>query len=612
MEASPLNSLRVAIYARVSTEEQKEGQTIDSQVAELERYAREKGWQVVGVYKDEGWSGSLLARPNLDRLRDDASKGLLNAVLINDVDRLARDVTHLGVIKRDLERHGQQVIFRKLPAENSPTHNLLVNILGSFAEFEREMIADRTRRGRRHKVEVRKEFLGSIPPYGFRYVRKDPVSGQGGFLEVNSEEAAVVRQIYRWVDEEGISARKVLERLKRLEIPARKGAIWAKSSVLRVLRSEVYAGAWYYCKYEACVPRGRVKTPRYQKTAKTSRRLRPRTEWLPLQLARGLRIIKRDQWERVQRQVDRNFAFSPRNERHQYLLKGLLRCGACGARLAGQPCHGKFYYRCMARCKRTPSIQEEQLNQVVWQVVGDAMQNPDLIANQLAKLKSNTTTPVASTEAADLEIGRAMEQLQKEEARIIDAYRLGIISPAQLANELEKLQARMKHMKAAKARSSAAKSGPSMEALRRSIEEYCRLVVPRLQRLSFGGRQLFLRALIQEIVFDGGAVRIKGALPVSTNGEAAHSGCSVEHDEETDGNITTMQIGSRGRNGALFSAASEPSLDELGRNVPDENFDEFGNLLPHRTTEPVPFELEKAIVRIQIVRRRDEAGRFVA
>lgn len=148
-----------------------------------------------------------LARPALDRLRDDASKGIFDAVLINDVDRLARDVAHLGVIKRDLERLGVQVIFCRLPAEKSPTHNLMVNILGSFAEFERELIADRTRRGKRHKVEARKQFLGSIAPYGFRYTRKDRTANNEGILEINYEEAAVVRQIYSWVDHEALSAR---------------------------------------------------------------------------------------------------------------------------------------------------------------------------------------------------------------------------------------------------------------------------------------------------------------------------------------------------------------------------------------------------------------------
>ena len=215
---------------------------------------------------------------------------MFDAVLINDVDRLARDVTHLGVIKRDLSRHGVLVIFRKLPAENSPTNNLMVNILGSFAEFERELIADRTRRGRRYKVEVRKQFLGTIAPYGFRYLRKDRAANKEGCLKIVPEEAAIVRQMYSWIDQEGLSARQVLARLNTMRIRPRKGEPhWAKSSVCRILRSEVYAGVWYYNKFESCEPRSPVRTTKYKKSVKSSMRLRPRAEWLPLPLPEELR-----------------------------------------------------------------------------------------------------------------------------------------------------------------------------------------------------------------------------------------------------------------------------------------------------------------------------------
>src|ERR1700730_2478927 len=205
--------LRLAIYARVSTEEQRDGQTIDSQISELERFSREKCWLIAAIYKDEGWSGGVMERPELDRLRDDAQKGVFEAVLINDVDRLARDVAHLGVIKRDLERKGIKVIFRKLPSDASPTNNLMVNILGSFAEFERELISDRTRRGRRHKVEVRKQYLGSNTSYGYRYITKDRLAGTEGTLEVIREEATVLVEMFGWVDQDGLSARRVLVRL---------------------------------------------------------------------------------------------------------------------------------------------------------------------------------------------------------------------------------------------------------------------------------------------------------------------------------------------------------------------------------------------------------------
>ena len=255
MPEIPEAALRLAIYARVSTEEQREGLNIDSQVAELERFSRDRAWPIIGIYKDEGWSGGMMERPALDRLRDDAQGGKFDAVLINDVDRLARDVAHLGVIKRDLERKGIKVIFRKLPTDTSPTSNLMVNILGSFAEFERELISDRTRRGRRYKVEVRKQYLGCNSSYGFRYTPKDRLAGKEGILEVVPDEAEVVRQMFEWVDQEGFSSRRVLRRLNDRGIRPRNGApTWGRSSVLRILRNEMYAGVWHYNKHQGCEP----------------------------------------------------------------------------------------------------------------------------------------------------------------------------------------------------------------------------------------------------------------------------------------------------------------------------------------------------------------------
>src|SRR6266481_3147021 len=213
-------ALRLAIYARVSTEEQREGQTIDSQISELERFSREKGWPIVEIYKDEGWSGGVMERPELDRLRDDAQRGLFEAVLVNDVDRLARDVAHLGVIKRDLERRGVKVIFRKLPSDTSPTYNLMVNILGSFAEFERELIADRMRRGRRHKVEVRRQYVGCIAPYGYRYEARSSSNGREAKIEIVPEEAVIVKEIYECALT-GLSVKKIAKRLDDLGVPTR-------------------------------------------------------------------------------------------------------------------------------------------------------------------------------------------------------------------------------------------------------------------------------------------------------------------------------------------------------------------------------------------------------
>ncbi len=506
--------LRLAIYARVSTEEQREGQTIDSQISELERFARDKGWLIAGTYKDEGWSGGVMERPELDRLRDDAQKGLFDAVLINDVDRLARDVAHLGVIKRDLERKGVRVIFRKLPSDASPTNNLMVNILGSFAEFERELISDRTRRGRRHKVEVRKQYLGSNTSYGYHYTLMDRIAKREGILEVAPQEANVVQQMFEWVDREGLSARRVLHRLNDLKIPPKKGAAqWAKSSVLRILHCETYAGIWHYNKFQGCEPRNPTSSPRYRKRAKCSIRQRPKSEWLPLELPEPLRIVPRDRWDRVQRQLSQNIAFSPRNEKHAYLLKGLLRCGACGARYVGDPGKGKFYYRCISRCKRLPSVREEVLNEAVKQAVSKVMLDPAVLLEPLRKLDHAAEHDKERRHAAEDDIPKETKQLDIEEQRILDAYRTGVISPVQLGQQLEKVKGRRAGIELRRAEVEREKEIP-VEQVENAVVDYCGVAARNLESFTGDEWREFLRTLIRTIIFHGDHIRIQGQIPI--------------------------------------------------------------------------------------------------
>ena len=507
-------ALRLAIYARVSTDEQREGQTIDSQVSEVERFARDKGWPITGIYKDEGWSGGIMERPELDRLRDDAQKGVFDAVLINDVDRLARDVAHLGVIRRDLERRGIKVIFRKLPSDTSPTSNLMVNILGSFAEFERELIADRTRRGRRHKVEVRKQYLGSNTAYGYRYIPKDRAAGKEGVLEIIPEEASVVRQMFEWVDQEGLSAKRVLGRLNQLKInPKKAGPQWAKSSVLRILRNEMYAGTWYYNKFQCCEPRNPGASARYRKRAKCSVRQRPKGEWLPVELPESLEIVPHDRWERVQRQLTQNIAFSPRNEKHAYLLKGLVRCGGCGRPYVGEPCHGKFYYRCIARCKKVRTVREEALSDVVKEAVRRIILTPNVILEPLHKLEAAEASNKARQDELAREIENQAKAIDAEEQRLLEAYRMVIISPAQLGQQMEKLKARRAALDLQRTEARPDNTIPP-EQIETAVKDYCGEAARNLASFTRNQWREFLRTIIETVVFCGDTITVRGRIPL--------------------------------------------------------------------------------------------------
>lgn len=507
--------MRLAIYARVSTEEQREGQTIDSQIAELERFAREQAWVVIGVYKDEGWSGGIMARPDLDRLRDDARARLFEAVLINDVDRLARDVSHLGIIKRDLEKQGLRVIFRKLPSEASPTYNLMVNVLGSFAEFERELIADRTRRGRRHKVEVRKLYLGCNTAYGYRYIPKNRLSGEEGYLELDPVRAVAVRRMFEWVDVEGLSSRQVLARLKDQSVPPQKGRRWGRSTVLRILHNEMYAGVWHYNKLQSCEPSVPKVQSKYRRAIKSSRRKRPREEWLAVELPTSLILVTRDRWQRVQERLQRNRSFNPGHEKHFYLLKGLVQCGGCGSRYVGDPCHRKFYYRCHNRCGRQPSISERILDEAVVTATEHVIQNPSLVMEQIERLNKRDPAEEANrrTELSETEV--ELKRVETEEARLLEAYRFEIITAVQLGAEMAKLRIRGTAAQTRQAQLLAIPAPVPVEPIRKSVQEYCEEAGERFRDLRPGQLREFLRTVIKTVIFEGAQIRIQGHLPAA-------------------------------------------------------------------------------------------------
>ena len=510
------NKIRVALYCRVSTEEQRQGQTIESQVKELEHFAASQSWVIVGTYKDEGWTGSILARPELDRLRDDASNARFDSVLVNDVDRLARDVAHVRVLKRDFERKGVKLIFRKIPGEESPTQNLLVNVLGSFAEFERELIADRTRRGKRYKVEVRKQYVGAIAPYGLRYIRKKIGADEGGQLQLEVNEAAVVRMIYRCVDEERLSARAVVRRLNESGLQSRKaGGPWQKSTVLRILRSEVYAGIWHYNKHQKCEPLRSASRHKYRKSTKSSNRLRPKSEWLPVSLPDELRIIDPAQWQRVQEKLNANGTFSSRNAKHFYLLSSLVRCGGCKASYVGEPSHGRFSYRCSKRCKTYPSIRENLLNDAVWNAVADALRDPAVMLKAVKAVSEKKPKEPSTSE--QLVAKDSLTQIQNEESRILQAYRREILSQEQLARELAALKTRKALVES---RGKIAEGSNSERTrIRRPVEEYCRIASERLTNLTPADRRRVIRLIVQNVIFEGNTVRIAGVLPIAPHDE---------------------------------------------------------------------------------------------
>ena len=217
--------MNVAIYARVSTERQEREQTIASQVAVLAAWVQQQGYELREEhrYLDEGYSGAYLDRPGLDRLRDAAQEGVLDLLAVLSPDRLARTDAYQVLLLEELRRAGCRVVFLQHPISDDPNDQLLLQIQGAIAEYERAVMEERFRRGKLHRARAG-QYLGSNPPYGYRYVPKR--DGIPGHLVIDEAEAELVRQVYRWLIDEGLTGRQIVRRLNASPWRPRSGRLW--------------------------------------------------------------------------------------------------------------------------------------------------------------------------------------------------------------------------------------------------------------------------------------------------------------------------------------------------------------------------------------------------
>ena len=219
-----MGRIGVALYARVSSDGQARGNTVASQLAALhERIAADNA--EVGpdhAYVDEGRSGATLARPALERLRDAVAGGEIDRVYVHAPDRLARRYAYQVLLIEEFRRAGVEVVFLNRPIGGSAEDDLLLQVQGVIAEYERARILERSRRGRRHAARSGAISAMCGAPYGYRYLGRYAGGGTAQY-EVLEDEARVVRQLFAWIGIERISLREACRRLRALGHRTRTG-----------------------------------------------------------------------------------------------------------------------------------------------------------------------------------------------------------------------------------------------------------------------------------------------------------------------------------------------------------------------------------------------------
>jgi len=416
--------MEAAIYVRVSTAAQEEdGTSLDTQEAACRKYATERGWSVNDAYVyREQFSGYTRERPLLSQLRAALRGKEVDAVIIYAIDRLSRNQTDLAILVDEMQKTGNLLACVTEQFEDSAIGKFIMTARAFAAELEREKIRERTQRGRREAAKRGKLPGGGHNLYGYHYIKGE------GRREIDPETAPVVQEIFRLYVEEGLSLWNLALRLTEMGIPTPTGnKQWRQATLSIILRNTVYIGEEYAFK----TVRVAAKKRRNPQTERGSAQRRPREEWIPIPGATP-RLISNDVFQRAQDRLKHNLAFSQRNTKYDYLLRGRIRCGKCGYIYSGKTrvhnCKNgavSLYrgYVCRSEVNRystcdAPQVSVEAVDDAVWQYVRQVLEDPSLIVAELERQRGQQDGVCVNQGLAT--VRSQLERLAARERRLLN------------------------------------------------------------------------------------------------------------------------------------------------------------------------------------------------
>jgi site-specific DNA recombinase len=516
-----------AIYARVSSEQQREENTIASQTASLIEFANHHELEVPKewVFEDEGYSGATLERPGLERVRDLAAEGQIQVVLAHSPDRLSRKYAYQILLIEEFARYGVEMLFVKSPQGNSPEDQLLVQFQGMIAEYERAQILERSRRGKRHRAHTGEVSVMSGAPYGYRYIRKTE-EALAAYI-INEAEARVVRRVYEMYTVEGLSIAEITRRLNREGIPPRRAGRWERSVVWGMLRNPAYRGVACFGKTRLS-PRTQTRPQRRRgitTPSNTAGHQRPREEWIEIPVPA---LVTEETFARAQELLYHNKIRSLRRTITPSVVQGLVGCAKCGyalSRTSTQTSARKIhYYKCIGSdswrklggpvCDNNHFIRQELLDQIVWAEVVRLLEDPALIQQELDRrlAAARTADPTRKREQS---LQRELSQVDKGIERLLTAYQEELLSLEQLRERMPMLRQRQQALRAElQAITDQANDGAAFLRLAETLTAFLTRLRSAAESLSVMERQKIVRLLVKEILVSEDTITIRHSIPI--------------------------------------------------------------------------------------------------
>jgi site-specific DNA recombinase len=522
--------MKVAIYARVSSEGQEKRGTIGSQVELLRARMAADGHEIVAEFLDDGYSGARLDRPGLDALRDGAEAGVVEAVWCLTPDRLARSYAYQMLVLDELDRLGCKVHFTDAPEiADDPQARLLTQMQGVIAEYERAKIAERHRRGKLYRVRSGEAIFWKVP-YGYRRV---PRSAEGpARLEIYEPEAEVVRGIFDDYVAGGSSVRGIARRLYQdgVPTPSAKREVWATSTLSGLIRNRAYMGSAEWFRHETIAP------PRPGQSH-GRQQLRPKEDWIRVPVPA---IISEETFEAAQRVKRDNSVFSPRRTTPgTWLLRGLVVCGKCGVRANPQQQSSSAeggtrknrYYACSNhdvlraggpehRCTER-RIRADELDAFVFDQLRETLLRPDvLLAGERALIDREPTPDDELLDAQLARLTRRLEEAAAERRRITDLYQAGHIDMKELNRRAAEVDARHRQLETEQTELTAQRHELAVgNRLRQRVSNFAKQAADGIDTLDFDQRQRLLRLIVEQVRVHGWQVELRLRIPLDAEPE---------------------------------------------------------------------------------------------
>jgi len=492
--------IKAAIYCRVSTDNQeREGTSLQTQLENCITYCQGKGYDV-SYHFSETYSGLSLERPELDKLRELVRAEVVDFVVCHSLDRLSRDPVHGVIITQELEKHHVGLEAVTETVNSTEVGKLITYIKGFAAKLEAEKIKERSIRGRKACAREGRMSGGFHITYGYDYVRVIKGERQARRV-INETEASWVRQMYDWLVNEGLSTNQILFRLRAYNAPTKRGKIWNRRSVQAILTNPAYMGKTY----AFTTAPGRKRFTRRQE------------DWIEIPDVTPA-IISQELFDAAQHQLQVNREKSPRNCKHEYLLRGHLRCRQCGRVYVGE-FTGSRFYKCAGKKRVNAPVERcqnkgwkaEILENMLWAEIERYLSNPELIISQLeAQRQDANQLGVFETELQQVEC--QLKATDREQHQLLH-WALKDFPADQVEAENKRLNKARETLKERKAELEIQiKASQDAVISIPKLENYIERMQGKIANVDFEGKCLALDMLGITIYLDGENIEITGTI----------------------------------------------------------------------------------------------------